>query len=184
VEEGITQLLDDVASGKPGAEERLYNIAYEQLRRQAYRHLRKMHAPVTLNPTSLLHEAWLKYHHSPSRATSSRHFYNILSTAMRQIVIDLARQKGAEKYGANMVREELSEDIEQHHAHSIEMLVAIDRALTDLKEHDPALAELIEWRYFLGIGVEEIARERGVDVRTVRRHWDLACVFLANAIGA
>jgi RNA polymerase sigma factor (TIGR02999 family) len=179
-EEAIEQLLSNLAAGDAKAESHLYKLAYDRLRRLARKHVRKSPGNVTINPTSLVHEAWLKYKYVGSKASSSSHFYNVLSQAMRQIILDAARRRGSSKFGGDQVRTELSDDLEERGEHSLEELVAIDAALKQLNDYDPALAQLVEWHYFAGLSFTEIARERDVATRTVRRHWKVAHLLLGE----
>ena len=178
----VTDLLDAVARGDDGARDQLFERVYLELKRIARGQLRRSGDWISVNPTTLLHEAWLKFARSDGRELQgSTHFYNILSQAMRHVLTDIARSRITTKRGHQLVRVELNERIEQPDSPLSELL-AVDAALEKLQTCDPELAQLVEWHFFGGIRFVDIAKLRGVTERTVRRHWDLARLFLMNAI--
>ena len=178
----VTDLLDAVARGEEKARNELFERVYQELKRIARSQLRRSGDWMSVNPTTLLHEAWLKFSRTDGRELQgSTHFYNILSQAMRHVLTDIARSRVTTKRGHQMVRIELHEQIEQPET-SLSELLAVDAALEKLQSCDPELAQLVEWHFFGGITFVEIAKLRGVTERTVRRHWDMARLFLANAI--
>jgi RNA polymerase sigma factor (TIGR02999 family) len=178
----VTDLLDAVARGEEKARNELFERVYQELKRIARSQLRRSGDWMSVNPTTLLHEAWLKFSRTDGREMQgSAHFYNILSQAMRHVLTDIARSRVTTKRGHQMVRIELHEQIEQPET-SLSELLAVDAALEKLQTCDSDLAQLVEWHFFGGISFVEIAKIRGVTERTVRRHWDMARLFLANAI--
>jgi RNA polymerase sigma factor (TIGR02999 family) len=178
----VTDLLDAVARGEDSARNELFERVYQELKRIARGQLRRGGDWMSVNPTTLLHEAWLKFSRTDGRELQgSAHFYNILSQAMRHVLTDIARSRVTTKRGHQMVRVELHEQIEQPET-SLSELLAVDAALDKLQSCDPDLAQLVEWHFFGGVTFVEIAKMRGVTERTVRRHWDMARLFLANAI--
>jgi RNA polymerase sigma factor (TIGR02999 family) len=177
----ITALLDALSAGDPAARDTLFTQVYAELKRLAAAHLRRS-AGASLNPTALLHEAWIKIAcNERASFQGSAHFYNTMAQAMRQILIDLARRKARERHGVGLVRTELTERIELPDK-PIDELLALDAALTGLRDCDAELAELVEWHSFAGIPLVDIARVRGVTERTAKRHWALARAFLARAM--
>jgi RNA polymerase sigma factor (TIGR02999 family) len=175
----VTDLLDSVARGDEKAREQLFERVYLELKRIARSQLRRTGDWISVNPTTLLHEAWLKFARSDGRQLQgSTHFYNILSQAMRHVLTDIARSRVTTKRGHQMIRIELNEHIEQPET-ALSELLAVDKALEKLQACD---ADLAEWHFFGGISFVEIAKLRGVAERTVRRHWDIARLFLMNAI--
>ena len=137
---------------------------------------------VTINPSTLVHEAWIRLVQGGDRQLhSSEHLYNVLAQAMRQILLDLARRRGADKRWGSQQRTELTERIERE-SMPLDELIAIDTALGALAKADAELAQLVEWHYFAGLDFVEIARVRGQNERTVRRHWDMARAFLLEAM--
>lgn len=174
-------LLAALRAGDAGARATLFALVYDELKRMAAAHLRRS-VGASLNPTALLHEAWLRLaSDNGARIEDSKHFYNVVAQAMRQILIDLARRRATERHGAGFARTELTDRIEQPDK-PIEELIALDAALGGLRECDADLAELVEWHSFVGLPLVEIARLRGVTERTVRRHWVIARAFLGDAM--
>lgn len=179
----VTELIEAAAGGDDGARERLFAAVYEELKRIARGQVRRSGDWLSINPTTLLHEAWIKFARADGGGIeSSAHFYNVLAQAMRQILVDLARSHGTEKRGRRLAHTELTERIEQPDK-SADELLAVNDALARLESCDEELAQLVEWHFFGGISFVDIARVRGVTERTVRRHWEVARLFLADAIG-
>jgi RNA polymerase sigma factor (TIGR02999 family) len=178
----VTELLGAVGRGEAAAQEQLFTLVYDELKRIARGHVRRSGGQMSINPTTLLHEAWLKFARADgSRLTGSAHFYNLVAQAMRQVLLDLARKHATDKHGRGMARTELTDGIEQQE-HSVDELLAVDNALGKLRAADPDLAQLVEWHFFGGLSFVEIAAARQVTERTVRRHWDMARAFLGDAI--
>lgn len=178
----VTDLLDAVARGEDNARNQLFDRVYQELKRIARSQLRRSGDWMSVNPTTLLHEAWLKFARTDGRELQgSMHFYNILSQAMRHVLTDIARSRVTTKRGHQLVRVELNERIEQPES-SLAELLAVDSALEKLQACDADLAQLVEWHFFGGISFVDIAKLRGVTERTVRRHWDMARLFLMHAI--
>jgi RNA polymerase sigma factor (TIGR02999 family) len=180
----VTELLAAVAAGDERARETLFERVYDQLKRVARGQMRRSGEWLPINPTTLLHEAWIKLTRADLRPLEgSRHFYNVFGQAMRQILVDLARSHGSARRGGGLAHTDLTERIEQPDK-SADDLLAVDAALGKLEACDAELAQLVEWHFFAGISFVDIAKARGVAERTVRRHWDLARIFLSDAIGA
>lgn len=176
----LTTLLDAAAKGDRAAQAAIYERAYAELKRIARGTLRRHGDRLTLNPSTLVHEAYLKLSGDPSRSLNdSHHFYSLLARAMRQVVLDLARQQSMAKHGDGLRRTELTERTPSGNS-QIDDLLGIDQALTQLQALDPELAELVELHFFGGLAFVEIAALRGVNERTVRRHWDTARAFLLD----
>ena len=176
--EDVTGLLRAAEAGDREAVDRLFSVLYAQLRSIAHRQLRQAPAEQTLSTTALVHEAYLKL--SRGAAWSARdhsHFYALAARAMRLILIDHARSRSRDRRGSG--RRPLDLDavdipVEERAAE----LVALDEALDRLGEVDEDLARLVEWRFFAGLSVEEIADLSGRSVRTLKRHWQTARAFL------
>ena len=178
----LTRLLEACQQGDAVAQGKIYELAYDELRRIARGTLRQNAGSVTMNPSTLVHEAYLKIAGDAGRAINdSQHFYSLLARAMRQIIIDLGRQHATVKHGQGMARTQLTEGIDQGGAR-LEDLMAIDDALRKLDAVDPELAELVELHFFAGLSFVEIAAMRAVTERTVRRHWDTAKAFLLDTM--
>jgi len=153
---------------------------YETLRKLAHRQLRRSGGN-TLNTTALVHEAWLKLARGEPDLYDRAHFVAVAATAMRQILIDHARKRRAQRREpAGMTHVTLDEVGQETH---VEELLAIDVILSRLAALDQRLARVVEWRFFAGLGEEEIARALGVDVRTVRRDWRKARAFVLSELG-
>lgn len=153
---------------------------YDALRVLAHRHLAR-NGGNTLNTTALVHEAWLKLSQGPGEFNDRGHFMAVAATAMRQIIIDHARKRLAQKRGPQIASASSLDSVGQE-AH-IEELLAIDEILTRLASLDERLATVVAWRFFAGLAEEEIASALAVDVRTVRRDWRKARAFIVSELG-
>lgn len=178
----VTSLLDALGRGDRAAHDQVFEIVYGELKRIARGHLRRAGGALTINPSTLVHEAWIKLAQGGERELqSSAHLYNLLAQAMRQILLDLARARGRDKHGGGQIRTELGEHLPQDSL-PLDHLIAIDAALGSLQACDPELAQLVEWHFFAGLSFVEIAQVREQNERTVRRHWDMARAFLMQAM--
>ena len=180
----VTQLLKAIEAGEPRAAEQLLPLVYEELRKLAA--VRMAHEKVgqTLQPTALVHEAWLKIAgDGGEHFANRRHFFKAAAGAMQQILIDNARRKQRLKHGANLVGEELHESRIAMSVPSEELL-AVNDALAVLALEDPRAAEVVQMRYFVGLSVPEIATALDLAPRTVDRHWAFARAWLKRTIRA
>lgn len=178
----ITQLLNDVANGDESAQNRLFELVYEEMKRLARAHVRRSGAGLTINPTTLVHETWIKLARGGTLGLEgSAHFYNVVALAMRQIIHDLIAHKQTDKRGAGMLRVELADSIEQPDK-SLDDLIAVEGALQKLRACDAELNELVEWHYLVGLSLAEIAETRSVSERTLKRQLAIARVFLTDAM--
>ena len=178
----VTELLGAIGRGDAAARQELFTRVYDELKRIARGHVRRSGGQVSINPTTLLHEAWIKFARVDERQLAgSAHFYNLIAQAMRQVLLDLARKHATDKHGGGLARTELTDGIEDSDR-SVDELLAVDNALGKLRDVDADLAQLVEWHFFAGLSFVEIARARDVTERTVRRHWDMARAFLGDAI--
>lgn len=178
----ITELLDAAGNGDADAQQALFAQVYDELKRIARGQVRRSGGQLSINPTTLLHEAWIKFARGEERRLNgSAHFYNLLAQAMRQVLLDIARKHATDKHGGGYARTELTEGIEETER-SVDELLAVDAALDKLRTVDAELAQLVEWHFFAGLSFVEIARARDVTERTIRRHWDLARAFLGDAM--
>jgi RNA polymerase sigma factor (TIGR02999 family) len=178
----VTELLHAAGRGDADAEQALFALVYDELKRIARGQVRRSGGQLSINPTTLLHEAWIKFARGDDRQLSgSAHFYNLLAQAMRQVLLDLARKHATDKHGGAHARTELTEGIAETER-SVDELLAVDTALGKLRACDADLAQLVEWHFFAGLSFVEIARVRAVTERTVRRHWDMARAFLGDAM--
>jgi RNA polymerase sigma factor (TIGR02999 family) len=178
----VTTLLHAADAGDAGARARLYDLAYDELKRIARGALRRSGRERAVNPTTLVHEAYMKIAQGGvADLNDSQHFYSLFARAMRQVLLDLIRQEGAAKHGAGQQRADLTERIPQQ-SRSIDELLQIDTALRKLEQADPELAQLVEWHFFGGLSFVQIAAARGVNERTVRRHWEMARALLLDSL--
>ncbi len=178
----ITQMLIAHGQGDHDAFDRLLPLVYEDLRRIAHRQLRRSRPGETLNTTGLVHEAYLKLVDQSRASWQDRsHFFAISARAMRQIIIDYARLRLADKRGGGQIHDPIDENmaaIEQQ----ADWLLAIDEALSRLAELDARMAKVVECRFFAGLTEEETAEALQISVRTVQRDWLRARSWLREAM--
>lgn len=179
----LTTLLEAVAAGDAAAQSVVYARAYDELKRIARSALRRAGGEVNLNATVLVHEAYAKIAQGAGRFNDSQHFYSLFARAMRQVLLDIGRQRAAVKHGGGLARAELDEQLPQG-GQQLDDLLEIERALSQLERTDRELAELVEWHFFGGLSFVEIAAARGVTERTVRRHWEMARLLMLDAAPA
>jgi RNA polymerase sigma factor (TIGR02999 family) len=179
-----TQLLQRFGSGDAEASEALFRLLYDELRGAAERAMRSERRDHTLQPTALVHEAFLKLVDEESVAWQGKaHFLGVAARAMRQVLVDHARRRKTEKRGAGADRVPLDDALVEIESASIDLL-ALDEALERLAEHDEELARLVEMRFFGGLTVEETGRALGLSVRQVEGGWITARAWLFRAMGA
>lgn len=177
----VTRLLDAAAAGKSQAAEGLLPLVYNELRKLAAARLAAEKPGQTLQATALVHEAYLRLiGPEGGRAYSGReHFFGAAARAMRQILVDLARQKNADKRSGDRQRLPLDAVAEATTDGSpVVDLIALDEALTRLAIEDPEKARLVELRYFAGLSVEDTAAALGISPATAKRHWVYARSWL------
>lgn len=182
-EDELTQLLHAAAAGDAGARDRAASLVYGELRRMAEARMAGLAAGQTLQPTALVHEAYLKLVRDAGAHWDGRaHFFGAAAHAMRDLLVDRARARGRLKRGGGRKRLELDEGL----AFSADPaegdtpdLVALDQALKRLAEHDPRAAEVVTLRFFGGLEIEQAAAALGVSVATANRDWRYAKAFLA-----
>jgi RNA polymerase sigma factor (TIGR02999 family) len=174
--------ISSVTAEERRALDRLYTATYEELRRLAAS-VRRGSSLVTLSPTTLVNEAWMKLAGSPGIASTSRlHFKRIAARAMRQVLVEAARRKTARKRGGGtMVLVTLDESVAEAASRPEEVL-ALDAALEELSKLEPRQAEMVECRFFAGLDVAETAQVLQVSEATVHRDWRAAKAWLASAI--
>ena len=180
--EGITELLQALREGEPDAASRLVARIYPTLRQMARNHMRRERPDHTLQATALAHEAYLRLAGRPVDFKDRHHFYAAAARAMRQILVDYARQHRSAKRGGTLPKVDLEGVCTQPDVHSGKF-VALDEALSRLAEWDPRQGQIVELRYFGGLTEQEIAETLGVSVRTVKREWRMAKAWLYAEIG-
>jgi RNA polymerase sigma factor (TIGR02999 family) len=179
----ITDLIGEVRRGDRDATERLVPLLYDELRQIAGALMAGERHGVTLQPTALVHEAYLRLLGGEGGDWQSRaHFVGAAAQAMRRILVDHARARMSQKRGGMLERITLG-DGDLAYETQPEELLALERALTELQAHDTELARVVELRYFGGLTVEETAEVMGTSARTVHRQWSGARAWLYRALG-
>lgn len=177
----VTQLLARLGEGDSAAMRELFPVIYAELRHRAHRQLAHREGS-TLDTTGLVHETYLKLSVSRSPHWNDRnHFLAVASRAMRQILVDAARRRMAEKRGAAVAPVSLDPGRVPAPERSAELL-ALDEALIGLAQLDERLARTVELRFFGGLSVEETAEVLGTSPRTVKRDWQKARALLYQAL--
>ncbi len=167
-------MLEAVAQGQKQASEDLLPLVYEELRRLAAVRMAQESAGQTLQPTALVHEAWLQLVGGGERSWQNRaHFFGAAADAMRRILIDKARRKSRLKHGGGQARVDI-QDIDLAALTPDENVVLIDEALQRLETEDPEQARVVVLKFFGGLTNQEVAETLGVGERTVDRQWACA----------
>ena len=171
----VTQLLGQAQAGDRAALDRLMPLVYTELRALADRQLRREHGDRTLHATALVHEVYLKFAGGqPVVARDRAHFLALAAKAMRQVLVDAARRRGAQKRGGEWERVTLSAAENKLEIRADELL-GLDAALEQL---EPRQRQIVEYRFFAGLEEVEIAELLGISDRTVRREWVKARAWL------
>jgi RNA polymerase sigma-70 factor (ECF subfamily) len=178
----VTQLLIEIRAGNREAEEQLIRLVYAELRRLAAHYLRAERADHTLQPTALVHEAYIRLTKVQELEWHSRsHFFATAATIMRRILVDHARAQQAEKREALHNAISLEDVLVVSTTRSSE-LVALDEALSKLAHLDPRRSKIVELRFFGGLSEEEIGTVMGISARTVKRDWRIAKAWLYDEL--
>jgi RNA polymerase sigma factor (TIGR02999 family) len=187
----VTRILSAIEQGDPSAAEQLLPLVYDELRQLAARQLAQEKPGQTLQPTALVHEAYLRLVGAPAETAtpqsaihwdSRRHFFAAAAEAMRRVLIDGARRKQTEKHGGGRQRINLDAVEVVADAPSADLL-ALDEALVKLAAEDPVKARLVNLRYFAGFSVQEAADALGISRATADRYWSYARTFLFCELG-
>ena len=170
----ITHVLQKMGEGAPAAAEELLVLVYDELRRLAAIRMAQESAGQTLQPTALVHEAWLQLGGSGDRNWQNRaHFFGAAADAMRRILIDKARRKARLKHGGGQSRLNIDE-LELAQTAPDDNVLLINEAVEALGKEDPEQARVVVLKFFAGLTNEEAAESLGVSERTVRRQWECA----------
>ena len=181
--ERTTALLSRLAQGDGRAQELFYDAVCAELRSVAAGLMRKQDVGHTLQPTALVHEAWIRMIGNGERSFVNRqHFLCVAGKAMRSVLVDHVRVKNARKRGGDMLRHGLDEAIACLEASDTDLL-DLDEALEGLQADDPELARVVELRFFCGLTQPETAAALGVSVSTVERMWRIARARLHRSMG-
>lgn len=178
----LTDWLNRASSGDVGAANQAFDRVYAELKRIAQRSLGSQGC-ATLSATALVHEAFLKLLPGTAPPLQDRqHFFRLAARAMRQIIIDEARRRAAEKRGGDVIHTDLAGAIGHGVESRVSDLLAIDQALDRLEARDPGLTRIVEAHFFAGLTFEEIALDLGTSDRSVRREWETARAFLLREL--
>lgn len=178
----VTALLDGAGTEVGDTVDRLIPLIYEELRAIAHRQLRREHREHTLQTTALVHEAYLKLAGDGNVGRGRAYFFAAAAHAMRQVLIDRARRRGARKRGAGAELVTLGEHDAAVDAYAVELL-DLEEALERLGARSPRQVKVVEFRFFAGMNVQETADALGVSPRTVESDWAMARAWLLHALG-
>jgi len=179
-----TIMLTAIKAGDSKAAEDLLVLVYDELRRLAASKLARETPGQTLQPTALVHEAWLRLVGDKSPSFNDReHFFRASAEAMRRILIDRARRKHTRRHGGEYQRVDLSGfDLAAPAPTSEDQLLAVDEALDKFALEHPIQAELVKLRYFAGLTNEEVSKVLGISVSTAKNYWNFSRAWLLNEI--
>ncbi len=181
----ITQILNRIDDGDAAAANDLLPLVYAELRRLAGHRMRQEPAGHTLQPTALVHEAYMRVVGSNDEAAnwdSRGHFFGAAAEAMRRILIESARRRKSLKRGGDRKSCSIADVDAVVDAANVDELLDLDAALGKLAVDEPELAKLVELRYFAGLSVDESAAALGISARTVKRNWAFARAWLGREI--
>lgn len=179
---GVASILDRIQQGEPRAAEELLPLVYDVLRQIAAQKLAHEAPGQTLQPTALVHEAWLRLTDGNRQQwTSSRHFLGAAAEAMRRILIDKARRKNRVRHGKDLTRVDFDQ-LDLAVSTDDEILLRVDEALEKLALEDKDKAGLVKLRYFAGLSLAEAAAALGFSETTAKRHWSYARAWLYDEL--
>jgi RNA polymerase sigma factor (TIGR02999 family) len=179
----LTRLLEKIDHGDPKAADELLPLVYAELRRLAAQKMAREAPGHTLQPTALVHEAWLRIGNETGKWNGRDHFFAAAAEAMRRILVENARRKHALRHGGGQQRVEI-EELELPAEMKEEQLLALDEALETLSQHDPMKAQVVKLRFFVGLTNEEVAEILGISPPTVKRYWAFARAWLYREMRA
>lgn len=174
----VTQLLKAIDAGDAKASENLLPLVYDELRKLAAARLAKEPAGQTLQPTALVHEAWIKLSGATNQQwTGKGHFFGAAAEAMRRILIDRARRRGRQRHGAGLQRVNL-DAVDLAATTDADTLLALNDALEKLALESPEKAQLVKLRFFAGLKLTEAAQAMEISPATAKRHWAYSRAWL------
>ncbi|MEM7308267.1 MAG: ECF-type sigma factor [Planctomycetota bacterium] len=177
-----TVLLRRLKDGDEQVSEELLRLLYSELHSLAERQMRDQPGGHTLQPTALVHEAWIRLVGlADGDGWNRARFFTLAARAMRSVLVDHARRKGSQKRGGDRHRFTLDDLVLRAEERGVDLL-ALDEALGDLARVDESAAEIVELRFFGGLSNEEVAQARSVSTRTIERGWKMARVFLHDRL--
>jgi len=175
----VTRILSAIEKGDPAASEKLLPLVYNELRRLAQIKMAQESSAQTLQPTALVHEAYLRLVDSdnPQAWNSQGHFFAAAAKAMRRILVENARRKQRLRHGGGRQRVDM-EKIDLSDPNDADFLMALDQSLDLLAEKHSVVARIVNLRFFVGLSIHETAEAMNLSVRTVNRHWAFAKAWL------
>jgi RNA polymerase sigma factor (TIGR02999 family) len=181
-EPSATVLLQRYGAGDRAAADALMPLLYDELRKVAAGHLRHERAGHTLQPTALVHEAWIRLVDDPARDVEGRrHFLGLAARVMRRVLVDHARERNALKRGGGAATVTLDDAVALYEQRDLDV-TDLDDALSRLNAMDPQLARIVELRFFAGLTNEEVAVAEALSLRTVERAWSTARAWLRGEL--
>jgi RNA polymerase sigma factor (TIGR02999 family) len=178
----LTRILEAATRGNSSAASKLLPMVYDELRQLAARKMAREPGTQTLQPTALVHEAWLRLGGDAQPTWENRtHFFCAAAEAMRRVLIDRARSKQARRHGGGQERLDVAE-LEIAAPMRDEELLAVNEALDRFSQHAPQKAELVKLRYFAGLGLKEAGQVLGISEPTAVRWWTYSKTWLYQAI--
>jgi len=178
----ITLMLESISAGDNHASEQLLPVVYDELRRLAAARMSQEAAGHTLQPTALVHEAWLRLVGGQKQSWENRaHFFGAAAEAMRRILIERARRKSRLKRGSGQALLDIA-DLDVIAAMPDDKVLLVDEAVEQLKLEDPEKAKIVLLKFFAGLTNEQAAEILNVNERTVRRQWEFAKAWLFERI--
>ena len=180
----VTRILSAIEHGDPSAAEQLLPLVYDELRKLAAQRLAQEKSGQTLQPTALVHEAYLRLvgGDQPQDWNGRGHFFAAAAEAMRRILVESARRKGRVRHGGGRRRLDLDQ-LSIADVCRDEDLLALDIALAKLEDEEPEAAAVVKLRYFAGLTAEQAAEALSISKRTADRHWAYARAWLFDALG-
>jgi RNA polymerase sigma factor (TIGR02999 family) len=183
-DDDLTPIPETVSRGEAKAAHELLSLVYGELRRLAMAKMASENPGQTLQPTALVHEAWLRLTKDEKRKWNDRtHFFAAAAESMRRILVDNARRKRAERHGGRQRRVEMPE-IASALVEDDDRVLAVNEALEKFAALDPQKAELVKLRYFVGMTIVQAAEALGISERTAKRYWTFARAWLHEEIKA
>jgi len=183
VESGdVTRLLAAAGGGDRAAFDRLYGAVYAELRQMAASRMRRERRALTLQPTALVNEAWLRLAAGPAAFENRGHFFVAAGESMRRILVDHARRRRADRRGGGAEHLTLSGVDVPAQSAEVDVL-AVEDALSRLETQRPRLAQLVTLRFFAGLSIEDAAEALGISPATAKRDWSFARAWLHEELG-
>ena len=179
----ITQILVEIDKGQTKNSDQLLPLVYQELRKLAAAKLSKEKSGQTIQPTMLVHEAYLRLVDvpEPQQWTGRGHFFSAAAEAMRRILIERARHSKTLKEGGNLNQQPLHSDMAAKAGPTLDLL-ELDEALQKFEEEWPAQAQIVKLKYFVHLTIPEIADATGISTATVERHWRFARAWLKSSL--